>query len=182
MRGLSLQEAMRAVVMQVETGFPVPAKQKAQNKQPLSELDAFMILDPLLADLNKEFLDTKSKRAELLRKNGRDDPMAQIAEDLEDSAWCAMQTRYIELRSQRILMMKAQRLMRERDVEIETAKREEERRSLAAFAYHNAIIADQRRTKPMPDLLVWLLFFLWMEENRKQFMGFTVPANTKAAA
>ena len=48
--------------------------------------------------------------------------MAEIAIDMEDSAWCAMQTRYIELRAKRHLMARAQDMMRHRDKQIEELK------------------------------------------------------------
>lgn len=78
----------------------------------LTELQAFQILDPLLARLHKEYLDAKDHRAKAIKDFGQDDPMTDMAMLVEDSAWCAMQARYMELRADRVLMAKAQTLMK----------------------------------------------------------------------
>lgn len=80
--------------------------------QTLSELDAFIELDETLAALNKEYLDEKSHHASLLKAFGADDAMVEIAEDMVDSAWCAMQTRYLEVRAKQQMMERAQCLVR----------------------------------------------------------------------
>lgn len=79
----------------------------------MSELDAFLRLDETLATLNKEYLDAKSQHEYLIKTFGRDDAMAEVAEDVMDSAWCAMQTRYLEVRAEAALMEQAQQLIRE---------------------------------------------------------------------
>jgi len=94
-------------------------KPKHGKVNPLSEIDAFMQLDSLLAQLHKQYLEAKVYRQDLIKANGSNDPMSEIAIDMEDSAYCAFQTRYIEMRQIREMMAKAQRLMRESVEEIE---------------------------------------------------------------
>lgn len=113
--------------------FKPTAKQQQSlrgHKDPLSEIDAFMQMDDLLAHLHKEYLESKMHRQQLLAQNGKGDPMAEIAMDMEDSAYCALQTRYIELRQIRDMMAKAQRLMRE---SVEAIEREKNKEQLQKF-------------------------------------------------
>ena len=48
-------------------------KPKQQN---MTELQAFVSLDPLLADLHKQFLDAKAQYERLVSENGKGDAMA----------------------------------------------------------------------------------------------------------
>lgn len=181
MRGqISLQDAMMAVAQRVET---LRLEQPEQLKRsPLTELEAFIQMDTLLAELNKEFQDVRRHHRELVHKNGPDDPMARVAADLEDSAWCAMQTRLLELRSQRILMRKAQRLIHQARREEE--EREEKKRALkmAAFVNHVATIEDQRENKAIPGLLEWLIFYIWVQRENNLMREFMEPARHRRLA
>jgi hypothetical protein len=108
-------------------------KKKRAPLEPLGEMEAFMQLDPLLADLQRQYIDAKLQRQELCKAHGDKDPMSEIAMDMEDSAWCAAQTRYIELRQIRDMMAKVQRLMHERDEEIALEKRKEQEKDFMSF-------------------------------------------------
>jgi hypothetical protein len=88
----------------------------------LTEFDAFLGLDETLKTLNKEYLDAKSQHDYLIKTFGPDDPMAEIAEDVMDSTWCAMQARYLEMREKRSVMEKAQYIMRESQKALEEAR------------------------------------------------------------
>ena len=163
MRGQSIQDVMRDVAAHVEAA-PAP-QPKLSKKQSLTELDAFVLMDPLLADLQKDFLDTKARYEELIRKNGQDDPMAQVAADMQDSAWCAMQTRYLELREQRILMRKAQRLMREHDLEEEKAEEKKRREKLTIWLQQLYALRKQQRKKSGISAFALLVFYLFVNSE-----------------
>ena len=113
------------------------------NKDPLSEIEAFMQMDDLLAHLHKEYLEAKIHRTQLLAQNGQNDPMAEIAMDMEDSTYCAFQTRYIELRQIRDMMAKAQRLMRESVENIEREKNKEQLQKFTNFVLLSKMQARQ---------------------------------------
>lgn len=100
---------------------PSPKRQKSLHGKanPLSEIDAFMQLDSLLAQLHKQYLEAKLHRQDLVKASGPNDPMSEIAIDMEDSAYCAFQTRFIEMRQISDMMAKAQRMMRESVEQIE---------------------------------------------------------------
>jgi len=109
----SLNSIMNQMARQeTALGFVKPRTHK--NLQPLEELDAFVLLDDVLEDLHKQYLDAKAQYKELVSLSGADDAMATVALDMQDSAWCAMQTRYIELRAERKMMAQAQDMIRRR--------------------------------------------------------------------
>lgn len=145
----SLHEIMNDIVGRLETLQPTTPQYNAHLTQkpkaraePLSELQAFLHIDSLLAHLQKDYLDAKAQRKELQSLNGKDDPMVEIALDMEDSAWCAMQARYIEIRQVNEMMVKAQRLMREAEeaIEQETVKAREQQ-------YSNFILLSRMQEK-----------------------------------
>lgn len=55
--------------------------------------------DPLLASLIKQYLNASRQHKSLMKLHGYHDPMADVAADMVDSAWCAVQTRIIELQA-----------------------------------------------------------------------------------
>lgn len=112
----------------------------------LSELEAFVHIDGLLASLNKQYLEAKQQRKELVALNGVDDAMAEVVLDMEDSAWCAMQTRYIELRQERELMERAQRMMREADEAVEIEIKKDKEKEFGKFLSSMKMI-EQLRTQ-----------------------------------
>lgn len=73
-----LQEIMRRVSEGLDLRAPAPAKAV------LNEFDAFLILDGLLTDLNKHYLDAKEQRQSAVREFGEGgmSDMAAILEDL----------------------------------------------------------------------------------------------------
>jgi hypothetical protein len=116
-----------------------------QNRVALTELAAFCLLDPCLAALHKDFLNAKAARVSCQSQHGADDPMAEMAAYVEDAAWCSLQTRYMELRSDRILMRKAQHIL-EQD-RIERAAEEDEKNRCLAFAKWMMMVQDQHDIK-----------------------------------
>src|ERR1700754_3624501 len=71
---------------------------------PLSEIDYFVQLDATLEELQYRYQQAKEYAQAACREHGAESPMADLAIDMEDSAWCAMQTRLMELRAQGDLM------------------------------------------------------------------------------
>lgn len=126
----------------------------AQVVSPVTELDAFTHFDPLLARLRKEYLDAKAVRCQSEKDFGKDDPMTDMAVMVEDSAWCAMQTRYMEVRADRALMAKVQELM---DGERQKAVQKRGRENLEdALRYYRHFETIERVRKKNAGLLeVW---------------------------
>lgn len=125
----TLQEVMNAVSRQLDA-----AAVAAPSLAGMSELDAFIALDPLLSDLHKQYIDARHTRLQAQKEYGPDDPMTEMAIDMEDSAWCAVQTRHMEIRSQRAKMAEAQKIMEEARVEeAAQAKKQKEKDALERY-------------------------------------------------
>ncbi len=128
-RGQQLLDIMNEVSARLDRG-PV----QTTPARILDEMQAFMQLDPLLADLHKQYMDAKGTRIQAEKEFGRGDGMTDMAMMMEDSAWCAMQTRYMEVRNDRRLMAQAQELIEESRLEDEyRRKKEKEREALRIF-------------------------------------------------
>lgn len=139
-----------------------PAPKEMRPSQPLSELDAFVQIDPLLGNLQKDYLEAKSQRIDLVALYGNDDAMAEVIMDMEDSAWCAMQTRYLELREERELMEKAQRMMRRAEEKIEDEKEREKIFEAKQFSFFlETLERIKEMNKPSNILEIALLFWIF---------------------
>ncbi len=155
MKAPSLQQIMNEMASRVDAIHPAPPEQRPA--QLLSELDAFIQMDHLLASLHKDYLDAKAQRVELIALHGDADAMAEVAMDMEDSAWCAMQTRYLELREEREIMERAQRLMRRAEEKIQEEKARDKEYETKKLAYHLKIIDKVKEMNKTPNILEWAL-------------------------
>ncbi len=96
------------------------------------ELRFWMAVDPLLADLHKQFIDARAGHMRLSRTRGLDDPMTDVANDMVDSAQCAFETRLIELRQDEdskamvLALMRRAHAMREEALNEEARERSHE--------------------------------------------------------
>jgi hypothetical protein len=141
---------------------PAFAKPTA-NHAVLDEMQAFMLIDPLLADLNKQYLDAKASRIQAHKEFGAKDGMSDMTAILEDSAWCAMQTRYMELRGNRRLMAKAHGLMDDSRREEEERAREQKTRDALKILDHMQTMIRMKEIQEMrekSDGGWWLLLML----------------------
>lgn len=137
-----------------------PASAEQRPAQPLSELEAFVQMDGLLGSLQKDYLDAKAQRVELVALHGDSDAMAEVAMDMEDSAWCAMQTRYLELRAEREIMERAQRLMRRAEEKIEQEKAREKAYEAKQLAYYLKTLEKIKEMNKGPNIFEWAILFL----------------------
>ncbi len=129
--GESLQDVMNSIAGQTDTSAithdTAPLPHSPTKK--LSELEALSSLDPLLAGLYKDYLQSKAARIAIATQHGAESPMAEVAIDLEDSSWCAVQTRYLEVRADRELMKQAQSiLLAQEEIEIEEKLTQEQKK------------------------------------------------------
>lgn len=165
MSTLSLNEIMNEMAAGAMGGLNIPKAAGTQTPvAPLSELDAFIQMDSLLASLHKDYASAKAQRIELVALYGNEDAMVEVAMDMEDSAWCAMQTRYLELRGQSELMERAQRMMRQAIERIEEEKQLERERELEyrakQTAYFMKVSEKIREMNRVPQIFQWAILFL----------------------
>lgn len=169
MKTLSLQEVMNGIVTH-EIAPPQPETPHVEN-----EFEAFIALDPLLASLNKDYKTARSQRKDLQTTFGADDPMVDIALDMEDSAWCAMQARYLELRKEKETMRRAQSLMRSLEEErIEQAIQEKleirHKKAQEIFYLNRMTTIMKEKNKPSYMLELAYIFLFLMDELRLKFI------------
>lgn len=154
-----------------------PKSAPSALREPMSEMDAFIEMDPLLAQLHKDFIDARQMRTQAQKEYGADDAMTEMAAYSEDSAWCAMQTRYMELRADRDNMAQAQELVAEdiRECEREARElREEETLKL----YGQMQVYHRMRERHGPSAAQILFFYILLMINpRSIFDGFAPSYN-----
>ncbi len=142
---------------------------------PASEFDAFLRLDPLLASLNKEYLDAAQIRKQAQHDFGMDDAMTEIAMLTEDSAWCAVQTRYIELLADNALRSQANMMVQEAfhvERKARAKIREKEIRETMEKMQYIAALEDSKKKK---DPSAWWIFLLYYV---MQMQDFRLPQTT----
>lgn len=158
MPGQSLNEIMNAVSAHLDVMLDAAP---AARPQALSELDAFIGLDPLLSALNKDYLDARSAHQSACRDFGSDDGMTSMAAVMMDSAWCAVQTRYMELRADRAMMARAQKAMAAVKAAFALQQRQEQETALLRMAWMMDLCARlQGDNRGAPEL--WAMYFLLM--------------------
>lgn len=162
----SLNSIMNEMARAPQKGV-VGAFERRKRLRSLSELEAFMCLDGTLDSLHKQYMDAKAQRKELVAMCGGDDAMAAMAIDLEDSCWCAMQTRYIELRAKGKMMARVQSMMRQRERDIEglelrILKRDQEKQA-RDFVNYLKIVAIMKEKNKTPRIFEWLAVFLFLK-------------------
>lgn len=159
----SLQDILNIVAARPadDALFTKNAKRTIDAGSAFTELDAFVALDPLLASMQKQYRDAKAQRLQTIQEFGADDPMTEMAVWAEDSAWCAMQTRYMEVRDDRALMREAQKMMMEREEEAQESERillEKQRTDV--FLRLQIIHRLQEAENKTKDTGWWWLFYL----------------------
>lgn len=156
--GKSLQDIMNDVSARLDGALLLPPPVPV-----LTELQAFLTFDPLLASLHKEYLDAKDNRAKAVKDFGADDAMTEMAMLVEDSAWCAMQTRYMELRADRALMAKAQDLMEEE--RLAATRQREKENAKDALRYYNYLDMIVRMRRKRESDMNWAALALLLVLN-----------------
>ena len=106
--------------------------------------------------------------------------MADVARDMEDSAWCAMQTRYMEVRGDRDLMREVQQIQNEQR-ETERRALEGQRRREALETYYTAdMVARMHRRDKAPAILEWVVL-LWIMRGQQKALSI-MPSFRQLAA
>lgn len=134
------------------------AASQSPKREPMSDLEAFAQTDPLLAQLQKDFIDARALRIQAQKEYGQDNPMTDMAGLSEDSAWCAMQTRFLEVRADRACAKKAQDILLEERLE---AEREERRaREEQTLKFYRQMQVYNRVQEKRPSAAEILFFYL----------------------
>ncbi len=174
----ALMDVMNSVSQTLDVALCAPRP----STQVLSELDAFARHDPLLASLRKQYLDAKAMRINAHKQYGGDDGMTDLAMMSEDSAWCAMQTRYLELRDDKAATQAAQEEMVEAErIEKVRKQKEDDEKTLIYFRVLDMIQKIREREKVDYAMLILALLLLAYTERQVFRMVNTHRFNSLAA-
>jgi hypothetical protein len=153
----SLQDIMNDMVRTPARLIP------AREIHPVAEAEALMTLDPILAGLHKEKLNAQTHYHILKKKNGARDPMTRVAADMVDSLGSAFETRLIELRQDRVIMISMRRVLRA------AAAVTEAKRQRTIAQYHMRLYQfyeDMRKKKKVrreqEEHMKWMILMMWI--------------------
>ena len=95
-----LEDVLNSIVEQFDLQAITSLAEEDHSKgnAELDEISLYCEVDPLLADLYKEYKNAKSQHESLKKTAPKNDPMLDVAADMVDSAWCMVTTRVLELR------------------------------------------------------------------------------------
>lgn len=148
----------------------VPPKQPSVPTQDgLDEMQALMALDPLLASLHKQYLDAKVSRIQAQKEYGAGDGMTEMAAILEDSAWCSMQTRYMEVRADRHLREQANTMVEESRLEIEEAARKKRERETWDYVQAIQTMVRMREEDRRSMAGWWIILMMYFSQAVPMF-------------
>jgi len=128
---------------------PVPIKAHDHQKAPASEEMAYVALDPVYADLHKQYRDAKARHRKLIQIYKSQDPLLEVAADMLESLESACETRLIELRRDLIMRAAVRRLLREQQLRIEEENHAHSTLyRMRMIAFHNEnYLSIKKRTK-----------------------------------
>lgn len=153
-----LHEIMNEVSSILDAGlvaFPV----LSQN----AEIDAFCVTDPLLFDLNKQYLNACQRHAQSAAEYGADAPMTEMAAIVKDSAQTALQTRLLEVKAQEEKVRAAKILLEEAAREEAAARRKERERQIIEDYRRMELFSSMGKYKEKDDALpLWIAIFVWL--------------------
>lgn len=171
-RRKSIQEIMNQMAGRMDSLLDARDDAHAAHQPAmLDEVLLWMAVDPLLADLHKQYLDAKANHACLRDKNGSKDAMAAIAADMEDSARCAVDTRILELRQSGEAKAVLQAMIRRAHDERYDAMVAAERARTAAywknFALRKAPRAVERGRNSFFSMMIGLMLLQQLVEHAR---------------
>lgn len=159
----TLADVMNAMSASLDVVMNAPAP-----KANLSEMEAFALNDKILASLRKQYLDARAMRLQTQKQYGADDGMTELAILNEDSAWCAMQTRYLELRDNQEAVGAAQAAMEQAEyLEQQRTQKEEDQKTMAYYRAMQMIQKTREREKADYAMLIFAL--LMLKDTYKSF-------------
>lgn len=124
-----------------------------------SVFEALLSSDSILAALYKEYLESRIRWKKLVQSHGGHDPMVSVAADMLDSAYGAIETRLIELRTH----IEGDASGESRALFFENCRRLSARK-IAAENRESRLRREKKRRERERDgeMLFWVLMFSWI--------------------
>lgn len=151
-----LQDVMNSMARHVE-GL------SGGRAMPRSEIEAYAVFDPVLAQLLKQYREAQERHDAVLRRNGPDDAMVAVAADMIESGESAVETRLIELRADTVMCRMVQtRLFESRQGTHHTGPQENKRRNQRLYHQRRQTQEEMFRKKQEDARIgvLWLWFVL----------------------
>ena len=125
--------------------------------------DAFSKIDGIFASLQKSHKNALAYYQRLKKTKGRDDPMAEIAADMVESTLSAMQTRMIEIRANKALMLQARKYIQQAIMKAEKERRLQSTLYKARlFAMYKTDLIQDYKERKQNERVRFLIFVLWL--------------------
>lgn len=136
--------------------------------------DDFIRTDSIASDLHRQYRTALRQKEKLTAENGVDDPMAEIAQDLADSARSALETRLIELRREQESVDRARQL-RVMEKEEQIRARAQEKRETAMALFYRLQMMDRLRRKQKEQtgadmLLMYMMMFFFISTGSVSYL------------
>lgn len=169
MEKTSISDVMNALCRnsgQIEDRRKTPRPDAATRALPDgAEIERFMAVDPLTVTLYKRYVDARAQYLSALGGGEKGSAMADIAADLADSAWCALESRIHELRENESARQKA-RVLEALEAQ-DRARRAGEKRTDDA----DRILIDRKRQEEHrrrnQGNFLFLIWLLWLSTRQE---------------
>lgn len=133
----------------------------------LGDIEYYIQLDSVTAQLYKDYREARARYSQLDDGNSRNEAMQDVARDMMDSAWSALQTRLIEMRDsdERAAAMKAMRNLRHSDETRLYQQRERDYQRQAGFRRQRetAEAKKQQSREEAANSLLAYVFLFWFQ-------------------
>jgi hypothetical protein len=159
MSSVDLQKFIKNLSLDIEAYEEEQKFSRISN--PTKELEAYISLDDVIAELYRHYIDAKHRVNGLLNTKGKNDPLTLVAIDALESAECTLQTRLIELRRDRQLRAIVTKRITEAKHALEELKadrkRKKEQEYFARFQRHKK---KKEEEKDLEDSVFFLYVLL----------------------
>lgn len=169
MKETSIRDVMNALCRnsgQIEDRRKTPRPDAATRAMPDgAEIERFMAVDPLTVTLYKRYVDARAQYLSALGDGEKGSAMADIAADLADGAWCALESRIHELRENESARQRA-RVLEALEAQDRARRTKENRTDSAA----DRILIDRKRQEEQQRRnqgnFLFLIWLLWLSSRQ----------------
>lgn len=172
MNGASINDILAKIDQRLDMLKLIDDNAPKVTLDPLSEVGLYLTKDRVLSDLYRQYLNAQRNFIQTVTQHGKDSPMAEIARDMSESCFCAMETRLIELRHDSELTARVEAVQqKQREAYIQDMKARQETYARRGIRQPQAMPTNVRpETLPVParmpadSLMIWAMLAVSMTE------------------
>ena len=156
----TIRDALNALA----AGRPAGPDEPASCGPPPPDIARWIGIDSDILWLYKAYLDARAGYLGTLVAHGKDAPLSEIAADMADSAWCALETRIYELQMDAAALARADltRRLAEEDAHDKTLRAQRDRAAREREAIRD-LASRQRRAETDRQRRDFFLFWYWCQ-------------------